>query len=104
MQVSRDRKRVSLKDVHTGEVLCEGSKIVMESYLDGYFDEIENKLGSRLPNPTLKSELTQYTNLWYGYELEVDTMVFLKFKIAVLVMVLLMIGSKKTLVVRGVVW
>ena len=49
MQISRDRKQISVKDVQTGEVLCEGSKIVMESYLDGYFDGIEDNLGSRLP-------------------------------------------------------
>lgn len=51
MQISRDRKRISLKDAETGEVLCEGSKITMESYLDGYFDGIENGLGGRLPKP-----------------------------------------------------
>ena len=42
------RKRISLKD-QKGEILAEGSKIVMESYIDGYLDGLESKLGERLP-------------------------------------------------------
>ena len=49
MQISSNRKRISLKDVETGEVLLEGAKITVESYLDGYFDGLEQTLGIRVP-------------------------------------------------------
>ena len=51
MQISANRKRISLKDTETGEVLLEGTKITVESYLDGYFDGLEQTLGNRIPNP-----------------------------------------------------
>ena len=50
LQISANRKRIELKD-KTGEVLLEGAKITVESYLDGYFDGLEQTLGNRVPKP-----------------------------------------------------
>ena len=58
LQISANRKRISLKDTETGEVLLEGTKITVESYLDGYFDGLEQTLGTRVPKQ--KNELTQF--------------------------------------------
>ena len=51
LQISANRKRTSLKDTETGEVLLEGTKITVESYLDGYFDGLGQTLGLRIPKP-----------------------------------------------------
>ena len=51
LQISANRKRISLKDTETGEALLEGAKITVESYLDGYFDGLEHTLGTTVPKP-----------------------------------------------------
>ena len=53
LQISANRKRISLNDTETGEVLLEGAKITVESYVYGYFDGLEQTLGNRIPNPNM---------------------------------------------------
>ena len=45
------RKRMSLKDIETDEVLAEGFTPFIQGYADGLLDALDGTIGSRVPKP-----------------------------------------------------
>ena len=48
---TKNRKRLSLVDIETNEILAEGFTPFIQGYADGLLDALDGTIGKRVPSP-----------------------------------------------------